>query len=289
MGVVDAHVLDPEAAGAVRRDVQREGAAVAELEAAVGPDDQDGDADAPQRLVQERRVVGAGDPAVLRGGDLQRPRQVGLLAVQLLVEPVPPAADGLGDGDAGGQRVGPRGQRDAPAATADPGADGAEGDGAPDAEPALPDLEGVHPVTAVAEVQLVVRDHVVQAAADESEGHRPHGDVGHGAGPATAGDPPPVAEPHGNEDADDDAERVAAQRNRAEIDHSARGAGDVGKFHGRVDATVPGGGDGRQPRNGSITGPGTDGPGDGADAPVPGPREPPDRRPATGSPSPPWP
>src|SRR5690606_37681354 len=121
----------------------------------------------------------------------------------------------------------------------DPGAERAERDRAPDPEAALPDLEGVHPVTALAEVQLVVRDHVVEPAAHEAERDGPDSDVGHRPGPPAPGDPALVAEPDGNEDADDDAERVAAQRDGAEVQHPARRAGNVGKFHGRVDATLP--------------------------------------------------
>jgi hypothetical protein len=187
---------------------------VAQPEAPVGPDDQQGDADAPQGLVQERRVVEAG-LAVRTLGDLQRPGQVGLAAVQLLVEPVAPAADGLREGDTGSERVGPRGQRDAAPAAADPGADRAQRDRAPDAEAALPDLEGVDPVLTLAEVQLVVGDHVVEPTADQAERHGPDGDVGDRPGLAAPGDPASVAVPDGYEDADDDAERVAAQRKRS--------------------------------------------------------------------------
>src|SRR5690606_16821957 len=123
----------------------------------------------------------------------------------------------------------------------DPGSDRAERDGAPDAEAALPDLEGVDPVLTVAEVQLVVGDDVVEPSADQAEGHRPDGDVGDGAGGASSGDPALVAEPDGDEDTDDDAERVAAERDRSEIDHAGRRAGNVGKVHGSIDATLPDG------------------------------------------------
>ena len=54
---VDAQVLDPAAAGGVAGDVQRERSAMPELEATVSPNDQGREAEAPQRLVQERRVV----------------------------------------------------------------------------------------------------------------------------------------------------------------------------------------------------------------------------------------
>ncbi len=248
MGVVDPQVLDPEPADRVRGDVQREGPPVPELEAPVGPDDQQRDADAPQRLVQEGRVVRTGGATDRRVGvDLQRPGQIGLAPVQLLVEPVAPAADGLRDGEAGRERVGPGRERDAAAAAADPRAERAERHGAPDAESALPDLEGVHPVPTRAEVQLVVGDHVVEPSADEPEGHRPDGDVGDGPRRAAPGDPAPVADPDGDEDADDDAERVAAQRNRAEVNHAGRRAGNVSEVHDRDDATVPNGKHGNPP------------------------------------------
>ena len=58
----------------VRGDVQREGPAVAELEAAVGPDHQQRDADAPQRLVQEGRVVRARPVAAGARGRSPAPR-----------------------------------------------------------------------------------------------------------------------------------------------------------------------------------------------------------------------
>src|SRR5690606_18069197 len=50
VGLVDAHVLDPEPAHAVRGDVQGERPAVSEPEAAVGPDDQPGHPQAPEGL-----------------------------------------------------------------------------------------------------------------------------------------------------------------------------------------------------------------------------------------------
>ena len=86
-----------------------------------------------------------------------------------------------------GEGVGEGGQRDAPAPAGDPGADPAEGDGAPDAEAALPDGEGPHGVAALAEVGPRAGDHVVDPAADDAERHRPDRDVQHVAGRAAAG------------------------------------------------------------------------------------------------------
>ena len=55
---IDAQVLDPAAAGGVAGDVQRECPTMPQLEATVSPDDQGCEAEAPQRLVEERWVVG---------------------------------------------------------------------------------------------------------------------------------------------------------------------------------------------------------------------------------------
>src|SRR6266511_3992866 len=108
--VVHAQRLDPEPADGVRHRVQRERPPAAEPEPAVRPDDQAGDTDVPERLVQERRVVRlrAGDSALAAGVDPQAPGQRGRLAEQLLVEVVAPAADGLRQHDPRGHRVGER-------------------------------------------------------------------------------------------------------------------------------------------------------------------------------------
>src|SRR4051812_24168841 len=72
------------------------------------------------------------------------------------------------------------------------GAAPAEGDRAPDAEAALPDVERLDRLAALPEVVLRVREHVVEPAADEAERPRPDRDVGHLAAHAAAGDPPPL-------------------------------------------------------------------------------------------------
>ena len=116
LGRVGAQQLDPQPPDAVADDVEREGPAVAEPEPAVGPDHERGGGEVPQQLVQEGRVEVAehdrlvvdaeGGPAAVPLVDLQRPRQVGGAAVELVVEPVAEPADRLGDEQAGGERVG---------------------------------------------------------------------------------------------------------------------------------------------------------------------------------------
>ena len=53
VGLVDAQVLGPEPADRVGGDVQGEGPAVTECEAARRPEDQCGDADVPEGLIEE--------------------------------------------------------------------------------------------------------------------------------------------------------------------------------------------------------------------------------------------
>src|SRR6185312_9193192 len=100
--------------------------------------------------------------------DPQAPREVGRLAVQLVVEPVAEAPDRLRDGDPRCDRVAERRQLDADPPAADPGAEAAERDGPPDPEAALPDVERLDRVAALAEVGLRRGDHVVEAAADDA-------------------------------------------------------------------------------------------------------------------------
>src|SRR5690606_25112960 len=108
-----------------------------------------------ERLVEEGRVEGA-EHDRLPGGvgdrpacgrvetvDLHTPRQAGGLTVDLVVEPVAPAADRLGDEHARSDGVGEVEEADPGRAQPEPGADGPQGDRAPDAESALPDLERV--------------------------------------------------------------------------------------------------------------------------------------------------
>jgi hypothetical protein len=225
VGLVDPQRLDPQPAEYVRHAVQRERAPVAELELAVGPDHQRRYAEAPQRLVEERRVVRqlAGDRARAARFDLQCPRQVGRLAEQLLVEPVAEPPDALRDGEAGRHDVGDHAQGDPHAAARQPRAERTTGDAAPDTEAALPDLQRVDRVPVLAEVVLGGRDHVVDPGADDAERHGVDRDVHDRALGAAARLEPPLAEEDRGDHASDDAECVRPQRKRTEVpDRRAR-------------------------------------------------------------------
>jgi len=90
----------------------------------------------------------------------------------------------------------------------------------------VPDLQGVYRVFASAEVQLGVGDDVIDPGADQAEGNRPHDHVGEDLGRAAPGDPPSPAEPVTGEDADQDADGVGTDRQRAEVPDTLGGTGN---------------------------------------------------------------
>ncbi len=265
MAVVGAHHLDPEAPRGVTHHVEREGAATAELEAPVDGEDQQRHADVPERLIGEGRVVEAGQQlrvAVdipqrlarvrrVHPVHLETPRQRRHGAVQLVVEPVAEAPDGLRQGQPGSDGIGDHRQRDAELPAGQPGPDRATGDRAPDAEPALPDLQGVERVLPGAEVVLVRGGHVVDPCPDDAEGHRPHGDVEDRAGRHATTAQPHLGHHRGDHDPGDDAEGVRAQRHRPELPDGGVGARDGGqgtqRSEGHPDTLPPTRGD-RTPR-----------------------------------------
>src|SRR3954463_3452035 len=61
--VVDAQRLYPAASCGVGRDIERERPAVPEPPPAVSPDDEQGDADVPERLIEKGGVESPGDSA----------------------------------------------------------------------------------------------------------------------------------------------------------------------------------------------------------------------------------
>ena len=155
----------------------------------------------------------------------QSPRDGRRLAVQLLVEVVAQPSDGLRRKDRRGDRVADGRQLDSLPTAAEPSADCAERHRAPDAEPTVPDLEyGRETFAVITEVPPPVGEDVVDPTTDQSEGNGDQRDVEDVARLAAAGLPTAVAPPHGDDDADDDAERVRAERDRPEIPHALRRA-----------------------------------------------------------------
>src|SRR5262249_33737167 len=99
---------------------------------------------------------------------VESPRKARVASVELVVEPVAPAADGLRHRQTRRESVGEEGERDTGATTADPRPERSPGDRAPDTQAALPDLEGEHRVAVGAEVVLGRRDDVVDARTDDA-------------------------------------------------------------------------------------------------------------------------
>ena len=158
--------------------------------------------------------------------DLQAPGQVGGSPEQLLVEVVAEPADHLGQQQAGGQRVRQRPQQHPVPVAVEPGSEHSAGDRAPDAEAAVPDLQGTERVAAGAEVEVVVGRHVPDPGSDQPGGNRPEGDVADLARTPTTRDPALLAEPHRGDHAQDDGQRVGADRHRAEVPDTLRRAGN---------------------------------------------------------------
>ena len=141
-------------------------------------------------------------------------------AEQLLVEPVPPPPDRLGQRDRG--RRARRDHRRVEAAPAgDEQADADPQDQtARDPEPTLPDLRDRAEV--VLEPLPVGRD-VVEASADDSRRHGPHRDrAGVVACAHVLGFEHPAQHRHRGDDTESDHQAVGAQIERPELDHAAR-------------------------------------------------------------------
>src|SRR5262245_20413055 len=242
VGRVDSQVFDPCSAEGVASDIQREESTVSQLIAPLGPDQHSREREHPQRLVKESWVEGrvvlvAGDPLIQV--DLQSPGEISWFAIELLVEPVAPTADGLGDGDAWRRHVGHRGQRDTLPPAGDPGAERSPRDRTPDPDATLPDCKGLPGMAAGTEIWIRSCDHMVDPRPDDPEWHRPDRNFADDSSPTAAGVPAALADPHRSDHAQDDAERVAADRERAEVPDAAGRAGDVRNVHNAPNVTLP--------------------------------------------------
>lgn len=69
---------------------------------------------------------------------------------------------------------------------------------------------------------------MVEARPDHAEGHGPHGGVEHEVLAAALGLPPAFGDDDPEDDAGHDAQRVGAQRDRAQVPDADRGAGQGG-------------------------------------------------------------
>ncbi len=247
---VGSDQLGGEAQHAVADDVhEHEGAPCEHLP----PTDREQHGDDEQvadHLVQERRVDGRHDlPAAL---DLQRPRQRGGRAEQLLVEVVAQPPEDLGQGDAGRYRVGEVGHGPAPAPDQHDRGDRAEQQPAEEGQAALPDPED--PKHIVEQEPVQVRRNVRQPRPDEAH---PHGPDAHPIGElrvAAKGGVASAEERDRGDDADRDRDAVVVDGERAQLQDVARRRGDGGEDRhaghpraatgrGRLASTSPASGD----------------------------------------------
>ena len=120
----------------------------------------------------EGRFVGELGRATEGWIDLQRPREVGRPAVELLVEVVAPTSDGLCEGQGGSDRVGHRTDISATAARHEDHGERAGGQPAEERQATLPDGEDVQRTVDEA---VEARDDVPDACAEESEQDRGEG------------------------------------------------------------------------------------------------------------------
>ena len=230
---VDPQQLLEEPPDGVVRDVEREQRRRLEAEPAV-EQQQDPDADeVVDELVEERRMEGrvlgvVRDPVV--EVDLQAPRQVGRLAVELLVEPVAPAPDSLREEEAGRDRVGEVPHARARAPDDDPAGDAPEQDPAPDAEPALPD--GEDPLPLRVRDLVPARDVVVRASADDPERDAPDRDPQHEIPIAAAPHPAHAGQPDTARDREQQHQAVHVDRHRPDVDRAGVRRRDGREDHG---------------------------------------------------------
>ena len=231
---VDPDELDPEPPERVEGDVERKEAGRARMEAPLDHvDEHERGEEVPQRLVEERRVVGRLIERAQRPVgrvDLEAPGQVRGLTEELLVPPVADPPYGLGDEQAGREAVGEQPHVGACALRDIPTHEAAGRDATPHAEAALPDRERPPPLVG----HLVpARREVVEAGADDAGADAPDGTAEDEIPVATAVDEPVAGDPDADGDRREQREAVHVDRERADVDGAARRRRDRGeKVHG---------------------------------------------------------
>ena len=223
--------LDKEATHAVVEHVQPQGLTQLQHALTAQPQQQGHAQQVPQRLVQERRVEQRAGRILrgeitARGANLQTPRQGRRLAEQLLVEPVAPAAKGLGQQDAGGHRIREGREVHAVAAATVPGAQRAHRHGTHDADAALPNLQKGPRISDIrAEVATRVgNQHVVGAGTHDAGRDGPHRHVKDAFARAAHHLPTAGAQPQAHRHTGQNAQSVEMHTKRAQLQvRDARG------------------------------------------------------------------
>ena len=163
--------------------------------------------------------------------ELQAPRQRGGPAVELLVEPVAESADGLGHGQRGGDGIGEDRERIVLVAAPQERHQGADGDAAEDGHAAFPHLEDVDQVAGGREVVGRRGDAVVKARAHQCAGHGDERGVENLVEGAAVPLPTCGEDPYGHADADQDADRVHVDSERADLELGEGRRGNISQIH----------------------------------------------------------
>ena len=183
------------------------------------------DADVEQRFVEEHRLELVVRRVAVRAEgliDVQAPRQARRPAEQLLVEVVAPAADRLRQRDADDRAVEERRDRPAAHVRVHHQREQTARDGAEDAQPAVPDVEDAGRVGLV---DAVIRQHVVEPGADERDGCREQARPRGLDRIAAAALPQARGHHHPDEEAEQHADPVQLDVQRAEIERFTGGRG----------------------------------------------------------------
>src|SRR5215213_3306288 len=238
---IDAQELLEEAAEAVVRDVEREQGGRAEPEPPREQEQQPDAGEVPDHLVQEGRMesrfVEVRERPAL-GVDLEPPRQVGRLSEELLVPPVPEAADPLREEEAGRGGVQKREHRHPGATQDDRAGDAAEEDASPDAEPALPDGKDAAPLRIG---NLAPRRQVVvEPRTDDAGGDAPDGNAEDEVPVAALASPAQPGEADARDDRDQQREAVHVDCQRPEVDGTLAGRRDRRDQRGHRQGILPG-------------------------------------------------
>ena len=155
--------------------------------------------------------------------NLQAPRHARGPTIQLLVKPVAQPADGLRENDSGSCGVGKRGERQLFHPHHHRHGQGAQRHRAPNAQTTAGDVEHLHGVAVRAKILVAVGDHVVEPPADNASRNQHQCRIHHHFGVAAPRHVSTPRQPHRRDNASDDAQRVGADRNRAEVPHTLRG------------------------------------------------------------------
>ena len=224
---IDADELDPEAPERVQRYVERKKARRSGLESALDHvHEQRGSEQVPEELVQKRRVIGRlvdERKRTVDRVDLEAPREIGRLAVQLLIPPVSDPPDGLRHEQPRREAVGEQPHVCAGALRDDAADETAGSDATPDTEAPLPDRERTPPLIGHF---VPARGEVVEAGTDDARADTPHRTPEDQVPVAAAIDETRAGDPDRDGDCGEERQPVHVDRERPEVERAGARRGD---------------------------------------------------------------